>query len=222
MYFRHNSRDEIVTAHLVLVAVQQQSNDSEQGVARHKVRRGLLRIADSLTVMRLLATPLVVYVVLQTTESRRYDLYALALIAVLQATDVLDGYLARQAKGSVPLRTLGEVLDPIADKLYINSAVIALIWIERIPLWIGALIVLRDTLILAGWLATYLGTGVRLLPNKLGKLADTSQAVLLILVLIRPPQPVLHSWFWLTAVLTVASGGLYLKEALGARHEARL
>jgi len=202
--------------------VQQQSNDSEQDVARHKVRRGLLKIADSLTMMRLLATPLVVYVVLQTAESRRYDWYALALVIVLQATDVLDGYLARQAKGSVRIRTLGEILDPIADKLYINSAVIALTWIERIPLWIGALIVLRDALILAGWLATYLGTGVRLLPNKLGKLADTSQAVLLILVLIRPPQAVLHSWFWLTAVLTVASGMLYLKEALGARHEARL
>jgi CDP-diacylglycerol--glycerol-3-phosphate 3-phosphatidyltransferase len=202
--------------------VQQQSNDSEQDVARHKVRRGLLKIADSLTMMRLLATPLVVYVVLQTAESRRYEWYALALIAVLQATDVLDGYLARQAKGSVRIRTLGEILDPIADKLYINSAVIALTWIDRLPLWVGALIVLRDTLILAGWLATYWGTGVRLLPNRLGKLADTSQAVLLIVVLVRSPQSVLHSWLWLTAALTVASGVLYLRGALGARHEARL
>lgn len=202
--------------------MQQQSNDSEQDVAKHKVHRGLLKIADSLTMMRLLATPLVVYVVLQTAESRRYEWYALALIAVLQASDVLDGYLARQAKGSVRIQTLGEILDPIADKLYINSAVIAFTWIDRLPLWVGALIVLRDALILAGWLATYLGTGVRLLPNRLGKLADTSQAVLLIVVLVRPPQSVLHSWFWLTAVLTVASGVHYLRGALGARHEARL
>ncbi len=172
--------------------------------------------------LRLLATPLVIYMILQTATAPRYDWYALALIAALQATDVLDGYLARQAKGPVQIRTIGEVLDPIADKLYINSAVIALTWIDRIPLWVGGLIVLRDALILGGWLATYLGTGVRLLPNKLGKAADTSQALLLILVLLRTPNPFLATWVWLTAVLTVASGVLYLRGALGARHEARL
>jgi CDP-diacylglycerol--glycerol-3-phosphate 3-phosphatidyltransferase len=186
------------------------------------VHRGLLRFADSLTLLRLLSTPLLVYIVLHTAESRRYDWYALGLIAALQATDVLDGYLARQAKGAVRIRTLGEILDPIADKLYINSSVIALAWIDRVPLWVGTLIVLRDALILAGWLATYLGTGVRLLPNKLGKVADTCQAVLLILVLLRPAETALQLWFWLTAALTVASGMLYLRGALGARHEARL
>jgi CDP-diacylglycerol--glycerol-3-phosphate 3-phosphatidyltransferase len=179
-------------------------------------------IADSLTMLRLLATPLVVYLVLQTATDSRYNWYALGLIAALQATDVLDGYLARQAKGPVRIRTIGEILDPVADKLYINSAVIALTWIDRIPLWAGCLIVLRDALILAGWLATYLGTGVRLLPNKLGKAADTSQAILLIVVLLQSPNPLLSAWVWLTAVLTVASGMLYLRGALGARHEARL
>jgi CDP-diacylglycerol--glycerol-3-phosphate 3-phosphatidyltransferase len=202
--------------------VQQRTNIEGRDVARRKVHRGLLKFADSLTMLRLLATPLLVYIVLHTAESRQYDWYALGLIAALQATDVLDGYLARQAKGAVRIRTLGEILDPIADKLYINSAVIALAWIDRIPLWVGALIVLRDAFILAGWLATYLGTGVRLLPNRLGKLADTCQAVLLILVLLRPAETALQLWFWLTAALTLASGVLYLRGALGARHEARL
>jgi CDP-diacylglycerol--glycerol-3-phosphate 3-phosphatidyltransferase len=172
--------------------------------------------------LRLLTTPILVYLLLNTVRFRRYDWYALALIAVLQATDILDGYLARQAKGSVRIRTMGEILDPIADKLYINSSVIALAWIGRLPMWVGGVIVLRDALILAGWLATYLGTGVRLLPNKLGKAADTFQAVLLILVLLRPPPPLLNVVIWTTVVLTIASGFLYLKGALSARHEARL
>ena len=64
--------------------------------------------------------------------------------------------------------------------------------------------------------------GVRLLPNKLGKAADTFQAVLLILVLLRPPAQLLDAVLWITAVLTIASGFLYLKGALSARHEARL
>ena len=164
--------------------VREAVNSSEREGARHRVSRGLLKVANSLTMLRLLATPLLVYLLLNTVRFRRYDWYALGLIAVLQATDILDGYLARQAKGSVRIRTMGEILDPIADKLYINSSVIALAWIGRLPMWVGGVIVLRDALILAGWLATYLGTGVRLLPNKLGKAADTFQAVLLVLILL--------------------------------------
>ncbi len=182
----------------------------------------MLKVANSLTMLRLVATPALVYLLLNTARAPRYDWYALGLIAVLQATDVLDGYLARQAKGGVRIRTMGEILDPIADKLYINSAVIALTWVGRLPGWAGGLIVLRDALILAGWLATYLGTGVRLLPNKLGKAADTFQAALLILVLLRPPETLLNAVIWITVSLTIASGFLYLKGALSARHEARL
>lgn len=202
--------------------VREAVNSSEREGARHRVSRGLLRLANSLTMLRLLATPVLVYLLLNTVRFRRYDWYALGLIALLQATDILDGYLARQAKGSVRIRTMGEILDPIADKLYINSSVIALAWIGRVPMWAGGVIVLRDALILAGWLATYLGTGVRLLPNKLGKVADTLQAALLILVLLRPPAPLLDAVIWMTVVLTIASGFLYLKGALRARHEARL
>lgn len=202
--------------------VREAINSSEREGARHRVSRGMLKVANSLTMLRLLATPILVYLLLNTGRFRRYDWYALALIAVLQATDVLDGYLARQAKGPVRIRTMGEILDPIADKLYINSSVIALAWIGRLPMWAGGIIVLRDALILTGWLATYLGTGVRLLPNKLGKAADTFQAALLILVLLRPPAELLNAVIWITAVLTIASGFLYLKGALSARHEARL
>ena len=202
--------------------VQDAVHSSEREGSRHRVSRGLLRIANSLTMLRLLTTPLLVYLLLNTGRFRRYDWYALGLIALLQATDILDGYLARQAKGPVRIRTIGEILDPVADKLYINSSVIALAWIGRLPMWVAGLILLRDSLILAGWLATYVGTGVRLLPNKLGKAADSVQAFLLVLVLLRPSAPLLNVVIWITAGLTIASGFLYLKGALSARHEARL
>ena len=202
--------------------MREASKTSAVDAPRQRVSRGLLKVANSLTMLRLLATPALVYLLLNTAQVPRYDWYALALIAVLQATDVLDGFLARQAKGRVRIRTMGEVLDPVADKLYINSAVIALTWVGRIPAWAGGLIVLRDALILGGWLATYLGTGVRLLPNKLGKAADTFQAALLILILLRPHQTLLDAVIWITVSLTIASGFLYLKGALSARHEARL
>jgi CDP-diacylglycerol--glycerol-3-phosphate 3-phosphatidyltransferase len=202
--------------------VREAVNGSEREGPRHRVSRGLLRVANSLTMLRLLMTPVLVYLLLNTVRFHHYDWYALGLIAALQATDILDGYLARQAKGSVRIRTIGEILDPVADKLYINGSVIALAWVGRLPMWAGGVIVLRDALILAGWLATYLGTGVRLLPNKLGKAADTCQAVLLVLVLLRPPAQLLDAVIWIAVALTIASGFLYLKGALSARHEARL
>lgn len=202
--------------------VREAVNSSEREGSRHRVSRGLLRVANSLTMLRLLTTPILVYLLLNTGRFRRYDWYALGLIALLQATDILDGYLARQAKGPVRIRTIGEVLDPIADKLYINGSAIALAWVGRLPMWTAGVIVLRDALILAGWLATYLGTGVRLLPNKLGKAADSFQAILLVAVLLRPPAELLNPIIWITVVLTIASGFLYLKGALSARHEARL
>ncbi len=197
------------------------SNDAK-GPLKRSVRRNLLRLANSLTLLRLVATPALVILLVRTEQSSVYDWYALGLIAFLQTTDVLDGYFARQAKGSAAIHTVGEILDPIADKLYINSSVIALTWIGRIPMWLGIMIVLRDALILAGWLATYVGTGVRLLPNKVGKAADSAQAILLIAVLLRPPEGVLMVLFWITAALTVASGMLYARGALSARHEAQL
>ncbi len=197
------------------------SNDAK-GPLKRRVSRNLLRLANSLTLLRLVSTPALVILLVRTEQASVYNWYALGLIAFLQTTDVLDGYFARQAKGSVPIHTVGEILDPIADKLYFNSSVIALTWIGRIPMWLGAMIVARDALILAGWLATYVGTGVRLLPNKLGKAADSAQAILLIAVLLRPPEVVLMVLFWTTAALTLASGVLYARGALSARHEAQL
>lgn len=188
---------------------------------KERVDRYLLRIADSLTLVRLLATPLVIYLIYRTGDTPAYNWYALGVILILQTTDVLDGYLARQAKGGLKVHTLGEVLDPIADKLYINGAVITMMVIGRLPLWAGGLIILRDVLIVCGWLLRYWLTGIRLLPNKLGKAADASLAVLLLAILFRPPEAVYQVFMWFALAMTVASGFSYLFAAISPPAEAQ-
>ena len=56
-------------------------------------------------------------------------------------TDLLDGYIARKYQ---IVTTMGKFLDPIADKLIVNTAMIMMIPISRIPAWIVAVIVIRD------------------------------------------------------------------------------
>lgn len=66
----------------------------------------------------------------------------IAILFILAAlTDLLDGYIARRY-GIVT--TMGKFLDPIADKLIVNTAMILMIPIGRIPAWIVAIIIIRD------------------------------------------------------------------------------
>ncbi len=179
----------------------------------------LLRVANALTVTRLIAVPLVIWVIYQTGATAELDWVAVSLVVALQVTDILDGYLARQAKHGETARVnpLGEVLDPIADKLYINGAFLTLMVIGRVPVWAGALIVARDLGIALGWTLKYLLSGVRLLPNIVGKAADSAQALALVIVLARPAPTVTDAVLWLAVVLTVASGLSYIKDAVTVR-----
>jgi CDP-diacylglycerol--glycerol-3-phosphate 3-phosphatidyltransferase len=180
----------------------------------------LLRVANGLSLARLLSAPLVVWAVLRTADTAENDWFAVGLVVALQATDVLDGILARRAKRGDPRRRLnpfGEAIDPVADKLYINCAYVTLTILGRVPLWAGGLIVARDVAILFGWVTKYLLTGVRLLPNAVGKAADATQALTLIVLLARPEPTVSTAFLWLVVALSIASGAAYAHMAWTAR-----
>jgi len=72
---------------------------------------------------------------------------ALVLLAVMVATDWLDGYLARKTGR---ITELGKVLDPVADKLAIDGVLLVLTCRGEFPLWALCVVLARDALILAG------------------------------------------------------------------------
>ncbi len=108
--------------------------------ARHPDQ--ILNLPNILTLMRIAAIPLLA--ALLTSPSRSAGFWAAALFAVASITDWLDGYLARRM-GIVTI--FGKFLDPIADKLIVNTAMIMLVPIGRIPTWIVAVIIIRDFIV---------------------------------------------------------------------------
>lgn len=195
---------------------------SRQLPTTRRVNHFLLGVANVLTIARLLATPVLIWVLLQTPGERRFDWIAIGVVVAMQATDVLDGFIARRARPPEAARVnpTGEMLDPLADKLYLNSAYITLMILGRVPVWAGGLIVARDVLILLGWIGAYLQWGVRMLPNALGKATDSLQALTLLMLLAAPGYTATQALLWVVGALTVASGFSYAKSALESPQQA--
>ncbi|MFK5635551.1 MULTISPECIES: CDP-alcohol phosphatidyltransferase family protein [unclassified Ornithinimicrobium] len=101
----------------------------------------LLTLPNVLSFIRLLGVPIYLWLLLS-------DRLALAgLVLVLSGfTDYLDGKIARHYHLE---SRLGQLLDPVADRLYIATTLLSLAWIDLIPWWLVVLLMARDALILA-------------------------------------------------------------------------
>ncbi|MDF9715292.1 CDP-alcohol phosphatidyltransferase family protein [Nocardioides sp. ChNu-153] len=97
-------------------------------------------IPNVLSGLRLLGVPLFLWLVLGPEA----DGLALLVLMVSGVTDFLDGYLARRLDQRSPL---GEVLDPVADRLYILAVIVGLGLREVIPWWVVVILPLRDALL---------------------------------------------------------------------------
>lgn len=98
-----------------------------------------LNVPNVLTVLRILLVP--VLVVALTTETKNGDTIAAIVFALASITDGLDGYIARSRKA---ITTFGKVMDPIADKMLITAALIALVSLNRLAAWVAMVIVARE------------------------------------------------------------------------------
>ncbi|MDT0201584.1 CDP-alcohol phosphatidyltransferase family protein [Nocardioides sp. AE5] len=97
-------------------------------------------VPNVLSMLRLAGVPLFLWLVLGPEA----DAWALALLMVSGVTDWADGYLARRLD---QYSKLGEILDPVADRLYILAVVVGLALRDVIPWWVALLLPLRDLLL---------------------------------------------------------------------------
>jgi cardiolipin synthase len=128
--------------------------------------------------------------------------HALPVFAVAAGSDLIDGLAARLLRQH---SRLGEILDPIADKLLAFCALVALAWAGRIPTWLPALVVGRDVVIVSGaWLLHAVGIAERLrvIPTRAGKYATFALAALVVGELTCDVEPALLPTLspWLAAV----------------------
>ncbi len=97
-------------------------------------------IPNLLSFLRLLGVPLFLWLVLGPEE----DAWALVVLMVSGVTDFLDGWLARKLDQQ---SVVGQLLDPVADRLYILAVVVGLALREIIPWWVALSLPLRDLLL---------------------------------------------------------------------------
>ncbi len=124
----------------------------------------LLTVPNALTAIRLACLP--VFVVLMAEPDGRGRLAAACLLAGLGATDGLDGYIARHFH---QVSNLGKVADPLVDRVLVLTAVIAAIAIGALPVWLVAVVLAREALVLAGGGALFLAGAKRVDVSWAGK-----------------------------------------------------
>jgi CDP-diacylglycerol--glycerol-3-phosphate 3-phosphatidyltransferase len=98
-----------------------------------------LNLPNVLTLLRILLVPVLVVALL--AETANGDLLAAIVFAVASFTDAVDGYLARSRNA---ITTFGKMMDPIADKLLIIAALVALVSLHRLAPWVVMVIIARE------------------------------------------------------------------------------
>lgn len=99
-------------------------------------------LPNTITLLRIGIVPFLFILLLDPGEF--WSLILAILFVIASITDVFDGYFARKYN---LITTMGKFLDPIADKLIINTAMILMIPIGRIPAWIVAITIIRDLIV---------------------------------------------------------------------------
>ena len=164
-------------------------------------------LANFITVLRLCAVPVAVWLVL-----REQFLVAFWLFVAAGLSDAIDGWLARR---NGPTR-LGAILDPIADKSLLVSMFVTLAVVRVLPDWLAILVVFRDVVIVGGVLAlSVLGQTVVSRPLPISKLNTVIQIVMVAVTLLtaglQMHWPILDAILvWTVAASTLASLAAYL------------
>jgi len=169
-------------------------------------------IANLLTILRLILIP-----VFATCIFYQRFLLALAVFFVAAITDGLDGLVARAFNQRTPL---GEILDPMADKLLLVTAFIVLSLprftvLPPLPFWLTAAVISRDVFIVLGALVINIVTGFsQFRPSIPGKINTLIQVVTIVLFLTANVAHLLEDWlpavYLLALGMTVFSGLHYL------------
>jgi CDP-diacylglycerol--glycerol-3-phosphate 3-phosphatidyltransferase len=143
--------------------------------------------ANKITILRILLIPFFVVELIYYALTGREIFRAAAMLSFVLASvlDWVDGYIARHFHQN---SELGKILDPLADKLLLVSAIVALgfdhgVFLGQIPLWLTGTIIGRDLLILVGMAVVHYTVGkVGVKPRSAGKVATVLQMVIITVI----------------------------------------
>jgi len=167
-------------------------------------------VPNVLSLIRIAMIPLFVWCFFADITNNR--IWAIAVFLIAGATDVVDGYIARHFN---QISLWGRILDPMADKLMVFSALICLTVIDSLPLWLVLLYFSKE---LAQAICSYLlmrRTKDMIASNILGKAGTTFFYITIVtLTLFDPSQTVKNSLLLLSYTTIVAAFASYLLQAV--------
>jgi CDP-diacylglycerol--glycerol-3-phosphate 3-phosphatidyltransferase len=177
-------------------------------------RRQILSLPNGLTIIRILAIPIILFLLFYPGET--YQLITAIFFLLVAVTDTIDGYLARR-RGLVT--TLGKFLDPLADKLLIVTALIALIPARGVPLWMVIVIVGREIAV-TGLRGIAVSQEIVIASSALGKYKTVFETVSIFFLILGGEyfsiqfHPVGMGFLWIALILAVFSGVDYFQKFL--------
>jgi CDP-diacylglycerol--glycerol-3-phosphate 3-phosphatidyltransferase len=158
-----------------------------------------------LTLSRIVVVPfLIVFLI---SSDRVHVLIAAGIFLLAAVTDWLDGLIARRFN---QVTTLGTLLDPVADKLLVASALVSLLTIDKVAAWMVVVIVGRELLV-TGLRAVAAGVGVIVPASKLAKWKTVSQYVAITMLIFEKGvesaefQTIATGVLWAALGLTIVS-----------------
>lgn len=171
--------------------------------------------ANKVTIFRIILIPFFVVEVLYYVQAGWEPHRWLALLSFLAASvlDGVDGFIARRYNQR---SELGALLDPLADKLLLVSAIVLLSLdnqphLGRLPLWFTGVVIGRDVILLVGLVVIHLTAGRAVIrPRWSGKVATVLQMGTVLWIFLKFDDRWLPWWTVLAAVSTGVAGLLYV------------
>ena len=163
-----------------------------------------MNLANKLTMLRILMIPVFIAVLVYSKDRDIvYRYIALGIFVMASATDALDGYVARKYN---MITDFGKLMDPLADKILVSSALIILIELGSINSWIVSIVIARE-FIISGIRLIATEKNIIIAASPLGKLKTVSQmlSVILMLLSIKAISLITDLSIWLMCILSVIS-----------------
>jgi CDP-diacylglycerol--glycerol-3-phosphate 3-phosphatidyltransferase len=177
----------------------------------------LMNLPNSLTVTRIFLVPLLVVVLLTKVKGPLIlglpkDIVGALIFALASLTDWADGYLARRRKQITPL---GQVIDPLADKLLTSAALISLVQLDLAQSWMVAVIIGREFAVTTLRSLAY-ARGVAMPASRLGKIKMVAQVVAILALILAHGQTWPFYWvgqgaLWVVVITALISGADYFR-----------
>jgi len=176
-----------------------------------------MNLPNKLTFMRIILTvPFIYFLQASETHGIWFRLIAFVIFIVASLTDFFDGYLARKYD---LISNFGKIMDPLADKILVISALVLFVKLDYIPAWMSIVVIAREFLI-SGIRMLAAANGEIIPAGKLGKYKTSSQMIVIILILLTGPAIKLGSarfpmmyLMLIPVILTVWSGWEYSVKA---------